>query len=409
MAKQIQVVSVGPHIRVQGGISRVIEMISLRIPDHIRFRHIPTFTRYTGAEGIVPSQRGSLFGQSLVFMGAFAQVLKAAVGRSVIFHVHFAGRGSVIRKGLLCGVLRALRCTYTVHSHAAETNLFHPWMPQVCRRLLLWGVAGADRVIVLTQFWRDYYASLFGLPANRLTLLHNPAELPKTVPDRSYNAGLKLLFLGRVGERKGAFDLIRAFAQLPEDVRSNCRLTLAGDGEVDAAASLAAQTGCSERVALRGWVGAKDVEALLRDSDVLILPSYAEGMSMALIEAMSWALAVVTTNAGGAQAFIDDGHNAILVAPGDVEGISRAIFELYRNPHKRVALGVAARKTMSQFSIESYMSKLTSLYEELDALRTGELGIGASIEEFAAPFMQHPMEKTGTKLDRSKCPTEGMT
>ena len=343
MAKQTQVVSVGPDIHVQGGISRVIEMISTRVPAHVRFRHISTFTRFTGAEDLDPSERASRLGQGLVYVRAFAKILMTAVGRRAVFHVHFAGRGSLIRKGILCGLLRTLRCTYAVHSHAAETRLFHPWMPQIWRRLLLWGVAGADRIIVLTEIWRDYYTSLLGLPASRLVLLPNPADLPEIVPGRLHERALKLLVLGRVGERKGAFDLIRALAQLPDDVRNNCCLTLAGDGEVDAAASLASQTKCSERVALRGWVSAKEVQALLRDSDVLVLPSHAEGMSMALIEAMSWALAVVTTNAGGAQAFLDHGRNSILVVPGDVEGISRAIFELYRDPHKRVALGVAAR------------------------------------------------------------------
>lgn len=410
MAKQIQVVSVGPDIHVQGGISRVIEMISARIPAHVRFRHVPTFTRYTGAEGIDPSQRGSRLGQSLVYMRAFAKILTAAVGRRAVFHVHFAGHGSLIRKGLLCGVLRTLRCTYAVHSHAAETSLFHPWMPKLCRRLLLWGLTGAERVIVLTQFWRDYYMSRLSLPASRLLLLPNPADLPETVPDRLHPGPLKLLFLGRVGERKGAFDLIRAFAQLPGDVRSNCRLTLAGDGEVNAAASLAAQSGCSEGVDIRGWVGVKEVESLLRDSDVLVLPSHAEGMSMALIEAMSWGLAVVTTSAGGAQAFLEHGRNSLLVTPGDVKGIGQAICGLYRNPHMRVTLGVAARETISQFSIESYMVKLTTLYEELATLRMGKLGTTATSEQYGGAFMHRPTEKaSGAKLDRPQCPREGIT
>src|SRR5579863_6083727 len=154
MAKQTQVVSVGPDTRVQGGISRVIGMISARVPAHVRFRHVPTFTRFTGAEDIDSSQRGSRLGQSLVYTRAFATILKEAIRRRAVFHVHFAGRGSLIRKGLLCGVLRALRCRYAVHSHVADVRLFHEWVPPLGRKFLLWGVKGADRVIVLTQFWR---------------------------------------------------------------------------------------------------------------------------------------------------------------------------------------------------------------------------------------------------------------
>lgn len=410
MAKQIYVISIGPDIHVQGGISRVIEMISTRIPAHVRFRHIPTFTRYTGAEDVDSSHRGSRLGQGLVFMLALARIVKAAIGRRAVFHVHFAGRGSLIRKGLLCGVLRTLRCRYAVHSHAAETSLFHPWVPPVCRRLLLWGVAGADRVIVLTQFWHDYYKSLLGVPASRLLLLPNPAELPEAVPNRLHQNPLKLLFLGRVGQRKGAFDLIRAFAELPGDVRSNCLLTLAGDGEIDAATTLATQNGCSGQVAIRGWVGPKEVEALLRDSDVLLLPSRAEGMSMALIEAMSWALAVVTTNAGGAQEFLEQGYNSILVAPGDVEAIGRAISLLYRDPETRVALGAAARETISQFSIERYMTRLMKLYEDLAAIQIGEQGTGAANENGPGSPMHQPRETAvGVNLDAPRYPTEGTT
>jgi glycosyltransferase involved in cell wall biosynthesis len=319
MAKQIQLVSVGPGIEVQGGISRVIELICKRVPAHIRFRHIPTFTRYTGDASVAPADRGSRLGQAIVYVRAFATIVTLAVTRrAAVFHVHFAGHGSLIRKGIICVVLRSLGCTYAVHSHAAETTLFYSWVPQSCRRLFLWGLRGADRVIVLTQFWRDYYASLLQLPLSRFLILPNPADLPATVPDRLHEGGMKLLFLGRVGERKGAFDLIRAFAQLPEHVRNNCSLTLAGDGEVNAAASLAAQLGCSSQTRLLGWVGANEVADRLRQSDVLILPSHAEGMAMAVIEGMSWALAVVTTHAGGAQEFLEDGRNSLLVEPGDV-------------------------------------------------------------------------------------------
>ena len=328
-------------------------------------RFIATFNRYTGDTEATRAERGSWVGQALVFLLAFVQTLIHALARRTIFHVHFSGRGSLLRKGVICVMLRSLRSRYLVHSHAADTNLFSPWLPMACRRLILWGIGGAGRVIVLTQFWHDYYSSLLNLPAERVLLLPNPADLPKTIPDRSRRKGLRILFLGRVGIRKGAYDLIRAFAALPEDIRTCCHLTLAGDGDMDEAQILAQELGCAKRVAMPGWVGKGAVERLLVESDVVVLPSYAEGMAMTLVEAMSWGLPVVTTSVGGAGEFLEQGRNCLLVAPGDVGGIRDAIANLAGDADYRLQLGLAARATISRFNIDTYISTLSALYEEL--------------------------------------------
>jgi glycosyltransferase involved in cell wall biosynthesis len=373
MARTIQVASVGPSLCVKGGISRVIELISAHLPAHICLRLIATFNRYTGDKGASRSERGSRIAQGMIYLLAVVQTLNLALGRRTVFHVHFAGQGSLLRKGMICVMLRLLRCQYAVHSHAADTNLFPARLPRPGRRLLLWGISGAGRVIVLTQFWHDYYSSLLHLPPDRLLLLPNPADLPKTIPDRSRRRQLRVLFLGRIGVRKGAFDLIRAFAGLPADLRSFCHLTVAGDGDTAEVRALAAELGCLDRLSIPGWVGKAEVERLLVESDVLALPSYAEGMAMALVEAMSWGLPVVTTSVGGAAEFLEQGSNCLLVTPGDVGGITAAISELARDSAYRLQLGRAARQTISRFSIDTYVCTLAGVYEELAGrLRTPE-------------------------------------
>jgi glycosyltransferase involved in cell wall biosynthesis len=375
MAKTIQVVSVGPALCVKGGISRVIELISAHLPAHICFRCIATFNRYTGDKGATRSERGSRLGQALIYVLAFFQTLLLALGRRTVFHIHFSGRGSLLRKGLICAMLRSLRCQYVVHSHAADTNLFPQWLPQSCRQPLLWGLKGAGRVIVLTQFWHDYYSSILHLSADRILLLPNPADLPKAIPDRSRHKQMRILFLGRIGVRKGAFDVIRAFALLPQDVKESCHLVMAGDGDTEEARTLAAEQGCLDRVSIPGWVGKGDVERLLVEADVLVLPSYAEGMAMALVEAMSWGLPVVTTSVGGAGEFLEQGSNCLLVTPGDVLGISEAIAGLARDPAYRLELGKAARHTVSRFSIDSYIRTLSGVFDELASKLPGQKSV----------------------------------
>ena len=390
-AETIHVASVGPALCVNGGITRVIELIAAHVPGHICVRIIATFNRYTGDKEAMPAERGSRLGQALVFLLAFVQTLIHALARGTIFHVHFSGRGSLLRKGVLCVMLCSLRCRYLMHSHAADTNLFSPWLPMACRRLILWGIGGAGRVIVLTQFWHDYYSSLLNFPAERVLLLPNPADLPKSIPDRSRRKGLRVLFLGRVGIRKGAYDLIRAFATLPENVQACCHLTLAGDGDVGEAQRLAQELGCAKRVEIRGWVGKAAVERLLVDSDLLVLPSYAEGMAMSLVEAMSWGLPVVTTSVGGAGEFLEQGRNCLLVTPGDVEGIRDAIANLARDPVYRLQLGFAGRDTISRFNIDLYTATLSALYEELAG-------------DQHAKQNEHPGDQDGLSLLRRDAP-----
>jgi glycosyltransferase involved in cell wall biosynthesis len=402
--KTIYVASVGPALCVRGGVSRVIELIGAHLPEHICVRFIATFNRYTGYEGATRSDRGSRLAQACVFFLAFVQTLFRALARGTIFHVHFSGRGSLLRKGVICVMLRSLRCRYLVHSHTADINPFLPWLPMACRRLILWGICGAARVIVLTRFWHDYYCSILNLPPDRVLLLPNPADLPKSIPDRSRRQGLRVLFLGSIGIRKGAYDLIRAFGALPADVQASCHLTLAGDGDSDEAQKLTQELGCAKRVSILGWIGKADVEKSLVDSDVLVLPSYAEGMAMALVEAMSWGLPVVTTSVGGAGEFLEQGRNCLLVSPGDVGGIRDAIANLARDPELRLQLGLAARDTISRFSIDTYISTLTALYEELAGSQPGGSSVTIAptrVDRALAPLVNRAANRADSELTSS--------
>ncbi len=348
---------------MRGGISGMIEKIRDRFPEHIQFRIIPTYSRYTGSDHPEP---GSRIVQGWVFLNAFARILAAGIfSRGTIFHVHLAVKGSTLRKGLVCVALRILRCRYVVHAHAAEDSLFHWWVPEPVRRILLWGFRGADYFIVLTQFWGDYYASALRLPTNKFLRLPNPAVLPDFLPNRTNREALHFLFLGRIGKRKGAFEAIQAFAALPDEIRKRSRLTLAGDGEAQAARELAKSLGCSNQIKVLGWVERQVTERLLAEADVFLLPSRGEGMSMALLEAMAWGLAVVTTASGGADEFLASDLNCILVQPGVIHDISAALRTLAEDPQIRLRLGKEARMTAARFSVDTYMKKLTGLYEDL--------------------------------------------
>jgi len=361
--KRVRVVCIAPAKTVCGGISRLIEKIEHSFPADIDFQVIPSCSNYIGYDQ--PLGWNSVR-QVVCFVSCLLHVLYRAIfTRSTIFHVHFSQRGSTLRKGVICIMLRVLGCRYIIQGHAYEDAIVHTWVPNVVRSALFWGLRGARQLIALTPLWRQYYIEQGIVASNKVVVLPNPARSPDNVPPRKGSDNLEFLFLGRVGTRKGTFDLISAFAALPLPVRGQCRLTIAGDGEVDKARSLLVDLGCANCVSVLGWVSGDKVDKLLAEADVLLLPSRAEGMSMALLEGMAWGLAVVTTFVGGAREFLVEDHNCIIVQPGDVIGITTAMKRLIQDKNLRWSIGREARTTARSFGVDQYVKRLADLYQGL--------------------------------------------
>ncbi|MGC2162102.1 MAG: glycosyltransferase family 4 protein, partial [Silvibacterium sp.] len=260
--KKITVFAVGPSTKVRGGISTLVANIRDKCPDHIDFRVVPTHSDCKGSDEN-KAERSRLFVQMGVYFAALMQVLAAIpMYRNKIFHVHLSQEGSTLRKGLICILLRTTRCRYLIHTHAAEDKLFHPWLPESAKSAILWGLRGCRYCLALTPFWADYYAERLSLDPEKVIVMPNPADIPSETPERAGRQKLKILFLGRLGERKGVFDLIRAFAVLPDEIRRNCQLILAGDGEIQAACTIASISGCKGQVAITGWIDRQEVTRL---------------------------------------------------------------------------------------------------------------------------------------------------
>jgi glycosyltransferase involved in cell wall biosynthesis len=174
----------------------------------------------------------------------------------------------------------------------------------------------------------------------------------------------KLLFLGRIGEHKGADRILRAIAKLPDAVRGRVRLCMAGDGAVDEACALAEQLGLASQVEIRGWIAGAEKEAWMRQTNVFILPSRNEGLPMAMLEAMAWGKALIVSPVGGIPEFVTDGVEGFLVPPDDIDAIADAIRKLAENPELRMQMGMAARKRVEPLDIQNYRIRLGEIYRE---------------------------------------------
>ncbi len=281
-----------------------------------------------------------------------------------LVHVQTASRGSFWRKAVVCLMARLAGRPYIVHLHGGGfTRFYEHESGPIGRYVIRSTLANAALVIALSGEWRERLLRI--CPTARVEVLHNGVAIPDKVQNRvaGQRETTTLLFLGHLLPDKGVYDLVKAFAQVCQQL-PDVRLVLGGVGQTAAVRELASELGLQPRVELPGWLGAQSKAAAFAAGTVFVLPSYHEGMPMALLEAMSWGLPVIATPVGGIPQIITHEVNGLMVAPGDVTALASAIMRLLRDPALRERLGEAARDTVaSRFSLEDAVARLSGIYQ----------------------------------------------
>lgn len=163
---------------------------------------------------------------------------------------------------------------------------------------------------------------------------------------------LRVICVGRLSSEKGHAGLLEAFASLiARGVRA--RLVLVGDGpERDALIRQSAALGLEDNVEFAGRKNERDVQLEIAKSDLLVLPSFMEGLPVVLIEAMAIGVPVVASCVAGIPELIDDGTEGLLFRPADWHALSAAMAKLLSDNNLRARIVEAARiKVISEFDI----------------------------------------------------------
>jgi colanic acid/amylovoran biosynthesis glycosyltransferase len=183
---------------------------------------------------------------------------------------------------------------------------------------------------------------------------------------RPQPANRQIVCLGRLCPQKGQVHIPEAVAALKHEF-PDLQVLLVGDGESRAAVEAEiARHGVGEQVRILGWMANDKACALVAASRGLLLPSYAEGLPVVLMEAMALERPVVTTTVAGIPELVQPGENGWLVAPGDVPALARALGELLRcTPEQLAAMGRAARRrALEQHDILTEAGKLQRRFAE---------------------------------------------
>ncbi|MBW0017011.1 MAG: glycosyltransferase family 4 protein [Mycobacterium sp.] len=288
-----------------------------------------------------------------------------------ILHVHLAHGGSVIRKALPLAAARLAGVPTVVHAHSYDFGGWfdrqRPVVQRAVRRALV-----ADRWLVLGERQVEEYASRLQLADGRISVLHNAVPIPETPVVQSGTEHVHAVSLGRLGVRKGSYDLIAAVAALDDDVRSRLRVTLAGDGEVDEVRAAVEAAGLAGTIHVAGWLDPTARDELLCTAHIFVLPSRDEGLPMALLEAMAFGLVPVTTLVGSIGEAVSDRVTGLVVAPGCPGEITAALSELVCDESLRVGIGVSARARAADFGLDAWYRRLSRVWASLPTAGAGE-------------------------------------
>jgi glycosyltransferase involved in cell wall biosynthesis len=349
---RVRVLQFGPSLNVKGGIASVTQLILDYLAPYVSVRHVPTM------------EEGSTIAKASMFARAVQELRRVLEQpEPTIIHIHFASRGSTLRKMILAEMVARAGRPLVLHAHGSEFDYFHRKLPSAVRRNLNRTLQRATVFLTLSKFWRDFYVDECELSPSQVVILPNPVCVPPEVPDRTNHGEVQIVHLGKLGNRKGVYDLLQAFQTLPEAVRQRARLVLAGDGDVEGVRR-AAQT-AGDRVIVPGWIDTPERNKLLTKSDVFALASRAEGVPMALLEAMANGLPSLTTPVGGIPDVFQHDAHGVLVKPGDIDEIRAGLLRLITDDDYRVTAGHAARESVRQFDIHNYARRLADIYQRI--------------------------------------------
>ncbi|OBA68751.1 glycosyl transferase [Mycobacterium sp. 1554424.7] len=352
----VRVLVVGPAPAAadsRGGMATVAALMAAHPDERIRVMVVPTYVERSRWVKLVLGLRGMLYASWLVLRG-----------HADVLHVHVAHGGSVYRKALPLGAARLAGVPTVVHGHSYDFGGWFDRLPSPARAAVRRALV-ADHWVVLGERHVDEYASRLGLPDGRISVLHNAVRVPEVPVNQSGVERVGVVALGRMGTRKGSYDIVSAVAALNPTVRSRLRVTLAGDGEVDEVRAAVAAAGVGETIHVAGWLDPKERDELLSTAHVFLLPSRDEGLPMALLEAMAYGLAPVTTSVGSIGEAVTDGVTGIVVQPGSSDQIAGALTALVADEDLRIRLGTAARRRALDFGLSQWHQSLALLWSDL--------------------------------------------
>ena len=271
-------------------------------------------------------------------------------------HVHFGTNSATV--AMLCNALGGPPYSFTVHGPEEFDRIQDLAIAQKINR--------ASFVVAICSFgksqlyrWCDYKQW------SKIHVVHCGVDgnfLNQKVKDISSEPHLTCV--GRLCEQKGQLLLLQAVGQISQEGKK-CKLTLVGDGELrPEVEALIEEYGLEEQVTITGWASGEEVKNYIANARALVLPSFAEGLPVVIMEALALGRPVISTYVAGIPELVNHGVNGWLVPAGSIEELKNAIRSALVLPAEDLAqMGQAGSKSVFlRHNIGREADKLVELF-----------------------------------------------
>lgn len=353
--KKMKILMIGNDASVKGGITSVITQLLAHNwnKENIDICFIPTYIDAGNLKKI------------LFFINAYRKInVKLKTDKPEIVHIHMSYKGSFTRKYLIHRLCQKYGVTDVIHLHGSEFKKWYDRCDDKKKERIRCLLKEAGTVIVLGNKWDEIIKSIE--PTTNTLIVSNTVHVPEE--QVRWNESFKILFMGVLIQRKGVSDLLQAVKILKDTEKiKNIKIIIAGTGiEEGALKKLRDELEITEYVEFVGWTSGKKKEKLFKECQMLVLPSYNEGLPIAILEAISYGMPIVATNVGDISAAVIDGKNGYLVKPGDSNGLAVALANIFMNKDVYLKFSAFSRQLAeTRFSDDRYFGQLKECYMNL--------------------------------------------
>ena len=341
----------GNHPSNKGGMTSVIEQIREYDweKEGIELYFIPTF------------KPGNVFEKTLYFCIAYIKIFFFLLFQKPdLVHMHMSYKGSFTRKYMIHRLCVLFEIKDVIHLHGSEFKAWYDMSTAKKKNKIRRLLNEANFFIVLGEKWRKIILEIE--PKTNIYVISNGIAIPQETVVWNENK-LNLLFLGVLIPRKGVVDLLKAVLKIKDYIlTNNIKLQIAGTGECeDELKKFTKEYDMSSFVHFCGWTSGEKKQKLLKSCQIMVMPSYNEGLPISLLEAISYGMPIIATDVGDISSVVKNNDNGILIEPGNIEELYNAILTVSKKDIFE-KMSRKSREIAWNNSIELFYYKLLKIY-----------------------------------------------